>query len=303
MRIEKAVEEFVRRVECDHLGVEGIAVADGKQVILEHRFAADVPRNIYSHTKSFTSTAIGIAVDNGKLSLMDKFVDAFPEVVPPNPQPELLKITLRDFLTMSSGFDKPLLMSEGRRKGEGAPDYLAYMMGQRVETCPGTKFLYSNGDTDMALRMAEKAVGMPFGEFVYRHMFEPMEMGWPIWEHDPQGHPFAAGGLYLTLREMMKLGQLCLMDGIWNGRRIVSHEWLTQATSKQIDTPEGHGYGFQFWMDPFPGCYRADGAFIQHTHVLLQCGLVMGIQCSESVKLNDVSSLIFNELLPELIAG
>ena len=145
MSVEKIVEKFARRVERDCLAVEGVAVADEKKVIIERRFTADIPRNIYSHTKSFASMGIGIAVDEGKLALTDRLADAFPGYVPENAQPWLLQITLRDLLMMSSGFDLALLMAD--RRENGVPDYVAYIMSQKVRIEPGTKFVYSNGDT------------------------------------------------------------------------------------------------------------------------------------------------------------
>lgn len=307
MSFEKTLETFLRRTREAGLSVEGVAVADERKVIAERREKIDIARNVYSTTKSFTAVAVGIAVDEGKLALTDRLADAFPEYVPEDAQPWLLQITLRDLLTMSSGFGRCLLVGGRRLQGTGSPDYVAYVMSQKVEIEPGTKFVYSNGDTHMALRMAEKAIGTPFGEFMCQRMFGPMGIGWPVWEHDPQGHPFGAAGLFLTLREMMKLGQLCLMDGVWNGQRIVSHEWLAQATSKQIDTvwntPDGCcGYGYQFWMNPYPGSYRTDGAYGQLTEILPEQGLVVGVQCSESNNFDKLKPFVYDELLPEIIA-
>ena len=90
----------------------------------------------------------------------------------------------------------------------------------------------------------------------------------------------------MSLANMLKLGQVYLNDGTWHGTRIVSESWVKQASGKQIDTPYSNiwtcGYGYQFWMSPYEGAYRADGAYGQLTTVLPKQGLVVGIQCTES---------------------
>lgn len=115
--MEKQFYGFVQSVQEEHLGVEAIAVADKDRILLEHHFTPDKERNIYSHTKSYMSTAAGIAISEGKLSLEDRLADFFPEKLPEEPQPELFEITLRHLLTMSSGFHHAYLMNADRRSG------------------------------------------------------------------------------------------------------------------------------------------------------------------------------------------
>lgn len=272
--------------ERNGLGIEGLAIADGDSVIEEYRFTPPLARNIYSHTKSYVVTAIGIAIEEGLLTLDDRLVDAFPDAVPANASERLSRITLRHLLTMSSGFDRPYLMNEDRRGGVGAPDYLAYMLSRPVEAEPGDHFCYSSADSDLAGRMLEQATGERLGEYVFRTVFDKLDQGFPLWEADPQGHHIAGGGIHMTLRDMLKIGQVYLNGGVWHGRRIVSADWVRLASSRHIDTPTDNvwtcGYGFQFWMSPYPGAFRADGAYGQITTVLPQQGLVVAMQCHET---------------------
>ena len=173
--------EFIRYAEQEHLPIEGVAIADGDRVIEEHRFTPSLARNIYSHTKSYAVTGIGVAVEEGLLSLDDRLVDAFPEYVPDDAQPELGRITLRHLLTMSSGFNHPYLMNEDRRAGTGAPDYMAYMLTRRVEREPGSEFCYSSADSDLAGRMLEQATGERLGEYLFRTVFSKLDQGFPMW--------------------------------------------------------------------------------------------------------------------------
>ena len=224
--------------------------------------------------------------------------------MPDDAQPKLGRITLRHLLTMSSGFNHPYLMNEDRRAGTGAPDYMAYMLTRRVEREPGSEFCYSSADSDLAGRMLEQATGERLGEYLFRTVFSKLDQGFPMWEADPQGHHIAGGGIHMTLTDMLKLGQVHLNGGVWHGRRIVGEEWVRMASSKQIDIPVTNiwtcGYGFQFWMSPYPGAYRADGAYGQITTVLPDQGLVVAVQCPETGDFDNVVRPALHEhlLLP-----
>lgn len=129
MLLEEKFLEFHRYASSHNLPLEAISVGDENKVLCEMHYAANAPRNIYSHTKSFTVTAVGLAMEEGKLSLEDHVAEVFKDKLPSNPDPNLEKIQLKHLLCMSSGFGKALLMNADRRPGVGAPDYEKYMMG------------------------------------------------------------------------------------------------------------------------------------------------------------------------------
>jgi CubicO group peptidase (beta-lactamase class C family) len=108
------------------------------------------------------------------------------------------------------------------------------MMAQPVPVEPGSAFCYSSADSILAAHMVERAVGKRMGEYLYEKVFQPLDMGWPLWEHDPQGHPNGGGGMYLTCTEMMKLGQLYLAEGNWKGEQIVSRDWVQEVSTPEI---------------------------------------------------------------------
>ncbi|MFQ7124355.1 MAG: serine hydrolase [Eisenbergiella sp.] len=234
MLLEEKFLEFHRYASSHNLPLEAISVGDENKVLCEMHYAANAPRNIYSHTKSFTVTAVGLAMEEGKLSLEDHVAEVFKDKLPSNPDPNLEKIQLKHLLCMSSGFGKALLMNADRRPGVGAPDYEKYMMAQPVPVEPGSAFCYSSADSILAAHMVERAVGKRMGEYLYEKVFQPLDMGWPLWEHDPQGHPNGGGGMYLTCTEMMKLGQLYLAEGNWKGEQIVSRDWVQEVYLKQL---------------------------------------------------------------------
>lgn len=280
------VNDYIDALNRDNPGVEAVALWQDGEMKLVHRFVPSRPRLIYSHTKSFVSTAAGIAIDEGKLSLGTNVADLFPEYESVITDERVKNITLRHFLTMSSGFGGAFLMSANRRKGEGFPDYIAYMLSKELKYDSGERFVYSNADTHLAGCMVQKAVGEPLLKYCYSKLFSKLDMGFPAWETDPDGTAFGGSGLYLDITEMMKLGILYLNNGDWNGEQIVSQEWIKLAGSKQIATghtePWNSGYGFQFWtVGQREGAFRADGAYGQYSIVLPDKNAVLATQCSE----------------------
>lgn len=305
MTLEKRMEEFVRLADDRGLRIEGIAAADESRLLYHHHFTADQPRNIYSHTKSYLAMAVGMAMEDGLLSLDDTLASFFPEKLPEHPSEELLSIRLRDLLTMASGFGGAFLMNGDRRAGTGVPDYAAYMLSLPVREKPGSRFCYSTADSILAGRMVEKAVGKTLSLYLYERLFSRLGQGFPLWECCPEGHPLGGGGMFLSLTEMMKLGQLCLAGGVWNGERLISENWVREATRLQIETDNpadvwNCGYGYQFWLSPYPGAYRADGAFGQVTTVLPEKGLVVAVQCPETGDFDQVKRALHEELLSQI---
>ena len=113
--------------------------------------------------------------------------------------------------------------------------------------------------------------------------------------------------MLMKLTDMMKLGQLYLADGMWNGERIVDSSWIKEATSKQIEIRDngdvwnsGCGYGYQFWMSPYPESYRADGLYGQISTVLPTKGLVVAIQCPDNGDFSKVKQALHQEFLTQL---
>ncbi len=301
--MNRKLQAFLKRVESESLKIEAIGLMQDGRMIFERHWAPDRPRNIYSNTKSFMATAAGVAISEGKLSLSDKLAECFPEAMPQSPPPALCQITLQHLLTMSSGFGQPHLMMDQRRQGIGAPDYLKYMLTQPLFDVPGGSFCYSTADSMLAGRMIEHKVHMNLHQYLYEKLFAPLGIGVPIWECCPQGHPNGGGGLFLDLANMMKLGQLYLNNGLWQGKQLADPQWIASATSKKIETPSDGtnnwvcGYGYQFWMSPYKDAYRADGAFGQITMVLPEKGIVVGVQCPEEGNFEQVRVALDEEVL------
>lgn len=148
----------------------------------------------------------------------------------------------------------------------------------------------------MAGCMVERAVGDKLQRYVYEKILKKLGIGFPGWETDPSGTAFGASGMYLEISQMMKLGILYLNDGVWEGERIVSSEWVHEAGKRQINTGNNNrwspGYGYQFWTMPTEGSYRADGAYGQLSIVIPDKNAVLATQCSEHNNVDKFISLI-----------
>lgn len=221
--------------KAKELGVLGIVVTkDGKE-IGKKLWDEQCRRNVYSASKSFTSTAVGIAVKEGLLSLDEKLVDCFAEDLPETVSDNLAKATVKDLLTMCLGQEKAELMGAQRPVYE-EEDWVKMSLAFPFVYEPGTKFVYNNVGPYLAGVLVERRAGCDLVSYLYPRLFKPLGIARPTWELDSYGHVFGAGGLFLTMDELHKLGLLYLQNGNWNGKQLVPENWVKEATSKQVET-------------------------------------------------------------------
>jgi CubicO group peptidase (beta-lactamase class C family) len=224
--------------------------------------APDKPHVLHSLSKSFNSTAVGLAIAEGKLSLDDPVLKFFPEQSPAEPSENLKAMKVRDLLTMSCGHD-----TEPKRgtNGPAVKDFLAHPVPHK----PGTHFLYNTMGSYTLSAIVTKATGQTSLEFLKPRLFEPLGIENPNWPSSPEGISLGGYGLMLCTEDIAKFGQLYLQKGKWNGKQLIPEKWIEQATSKQVENDkEGHskigidwvqGYGFQFWRCTH-NAFRGDGA-------------------------------------------
>lgn len=301
--MDQALNLFLEQVSKQKVNLNGINIWQHGAVVAQHYLAPDEPRNIYSASKSFAATAIGILIDEGRLHLDDRPVDFFPEHLPEHLEPGYEKLNLHHLLTMSSGHDRALL-HEDERSSLTETDYIRFVFSQPLVSMPGERFVYSNGSTYLAGRMAEKAAGVKLIDFAYERMFGPMNIAYPVWEECPMGHTLAASRLRLKLSDMMKLGVLYLNSGVYRGKRIISKQWVDAASTFKIASmgsgeDERYGYGYQFWLCRHPGIYMAYGRRGQYVIVIPHKDAVIATSADEDDAQN-VLDIIWNTILPSL---
>lgn len=243
-----------------------------------HPYSSDKRHMLFSLSKSFTATAIGLAVAEGRLSLDDTVVSFFPEKAPAIVSENLAAMRVHDLLTMSTGHAvEPM---SGLRAETN--DWVSSFLAVDVPHAPGTHFLYNSLATYMLSAILHKLTGERLLDYLTPRLFVPLGITDPTWEQCPLGIDTGGWGLSVCTEDIAKFGQLYLSDGIWDGARLLPEGWVANATKKHIangDNPESdwaQGYGFQFWRCRH-GAYRGDGAFGQYCVVLPEQGAVLAI--------------------------
>lgn len=298
--MENLFLNFKKRIEQEHNLVEALCLSNSKGVIWKEQYIPRNHRNIYSHSKSFTSLMVGIAIDENKLSLDTRLVDVFKDEIDEETYNRLYEITVKALLTMSSGFNESLLMGIERRKGIGYPDYFKFMLSHELINKPGTVFKYSNGDTYLLGRMVAKVYNQNFTQLCYEKIFKPLDIELPIWGVDPNGYCICASDLCISNEEMNRLGILFINNGVYNGKRIISEEYVKMCSTPQIKTDGWGDYSFQFWMTPEGKGYRADGAYGQITFIWPSLDIIFSIQRPEDNRLDEMLKILKEEVLNKL---
>ena len=310
---------FIEANNAGNLEVDAVMVNQNGITLGLHRFTDDIFHNVFSVSKSFTSTAIGMAIDDGLMSLDDKPCDYFPELVPDDVDPRWFKVTLRHLMTMTVGHGSAQLMAKDRAflRGETdvkpdpemAAEWLRWAFTRPMEYEPGERFVYSNLAPYTAGRMLEKVTGKTMLDFLYERLWKPMEVEKPRWDPDNAGHTFPASYLFLDIADMIKLGELYLGGGVYKGRRYVSEDWVKLATSNIVSSSpisptgvardEDAGYGMYFWQNAGAEGYRASGREAQAIIVLPEHNAVIAVQAMHH-DIQQVMDAVWDTILPQL---
>lgn len=262
-------------------------------------YAPETPHLLWSLSKSFTSTAIGIAQDEGLLSIDDLVISFFPEDAPENPSANLEAMRIRDLLRMNTG-----QANEPSFRNLQTDNWVRAFLEHPVDYKPGTHFKYNSMATYMCSAIIQKVSGMSTLDYLTPRLFEPMEINKPTWESCPMGISVGGWGLSVTTEDISKFGQLMLQKGMWNGKQLVSETWVEEATALQTSNgsnPESdwdQGYGYQFWQCRHDA-YRGDGAFGQYCIVMPEQDAVVAIT-SGSDDLQGILNVVWEELLPAM---
>lgn len=258
------------------------------------------PHVLHSLSKSFTSTAVGLAVAEGKLSIDDTVLSFFPDDVPETPSDNLKKMRIRDLLTMSTGHQtQPTFNSE--------TPWVKTFLEHPVPHKPGAHFQYNSPATYMCSAIVQKVTGQTVLEYLTPRLFVPLAIETPEWLESPQGVSVGGWGLLLRTEDIAKFGQLYLQRGKWQGKQLVPAEWIEQATSKQVSNGSDpsrdwdQGYGFQFWRCRH-GAYRGDGAFGQFCIVLPEQDAVITIT-ADTKDMQAELNVVWEHLLPAFRDG
>lgn len=278
-----AIAALLDRLEQAGIECHSIMIARRGHIVAEGwwtPFAAEHPHLLYSLTKSFTSIAVGFAVDDGLLGLDDRVVDVLPEHVPGDMSDGADALTVHHLLTMTAGHAEDTLE---RAWALEPKDLVRGFLRMPIVTAPGTRHTYDNATTFVLARIVERVTGTPLDRLLDERLFTPMGITDVEWDRVGSGSVFGFHGLHLTTEALTAFGELLRRSGEWRGRQLISRDWIARSTRRHVDSRhyspgspgrDFHaGYGYQFWMSAHG--FHGNGAFGQQCVVVPDLDLVV----------------------------
>ncbi len=305
----QAVRDFLDAIAQSHIEVHSFLVARAGQIAAQgwwRPYRAQAPQLLYSLSKSFTSTAVGFAVADGRLKLSDKVIDFFPDQRPKQISENLAALRVEHLLTMSVGH-----ASDSTPSVTHTQDWVTTFLSLPIEFRPGTAFLYDSAASYMLSAIVQKVSGQKLVDYLRPRFFEPLGLAEMRWAVCPKGINTGGWGLSATTDAVYRFGQFYLQKGLWKGRQLLPAAWIEQATSFKIQQPAGpqqnlnqlkqtsdwhQGYAYQFWRCRH-NAYRGDGAFGQFCVVLPDLDAVIVIT-SRTLDMQGLLNLVWDHLLP-----
>ena len=299
-----AILEFIEAADEKIDTMNSFMLVRHGQVVAEGWWApydAKSPHILFSLSKSFTSTAVGLAIADGKLALDDEVLKFFREDTPSEPSANLKAMRVRDLLSMSAGHQAEVSLFDIKETWTKA------FLNHPVPHKPGAHFLYNTPATYMLSALLQKVTGSTLLDYLRPRLFEPLGIENPQWDTSPQGISLGGYGLSVRTEDIARFGQLYLQKGVWMGKRLIPSNWVEAATSRQTSSGSNptsdweQGYGYQFWRSRH-GLYRGDGAFGQFCIVMPEQDAVVAIT-SGGRDMQAVLNLVWEKLLPAFKPG
>lgn len=296
------IEAFITALEhTPNVEPHSLMLLRGGNVVAEGWWApysADRVHLLYSLSKSFTSTAVGLAVEEGLLGLDDTIISHFPELDAEITDPRSRAMRVRHVLAMASGHREETIM---RAAAIDPTNLVRGFLLLPPDEDPGTVFAYNQPCTYTAAAIVQRVTGGTLTDYLRPRLLEPLGIGEFDWQQDDEGFELGYSGLHATTEAIAALGQLYLQGGEWDGRQLLPAAWVAEATRSHIangDDPESdwaQGYGFQFWMARHG--FRGDGAYGQYCVVLPEHDVVLAIT-GQSLDMQAVLNAAWEHLLP-----
>jgi CubicO group peptidase (beta-lactamase class C family) len=295
---------FVDEAEQKLDALHSLMVVRHGQVVAEgwwSPYAANEPHQMFSLSKSFTSTAVGLAIADGKLSVEDPVLKFFPDEAPATPSANLKAMRVRDLLTMSTGHHEDDVKDFPYQSDESV---VKIFLARPVSHKPGTFFFYNTPASYVLSAIVQKVTGQAVVDYLKPRLFDPLGIENPTWQSSKQGVSLGGFGLNIRTEDIARFGQLYLQKGQWQGKQLVPAEWVETATSRMMSNGSSptsdweQGYGYQFWRSRH-GFYRGDGAHGQFCLILPQYDTVVAIT-SGTRDMASVMNLVWDRLVPAL---
>ena len=299
-----AIHAFLDAIEQDRVGLHSLMLVRHGHVVAAGwwaPYAAELPHVLFSLSKSFTSTAVGLAVAEGRLSVNDPVISFFPDSLPPDISANLAAMQVRHLLSMSTGHDVDVTASLWQSP-DG--DWVSAFLAQPVQHAPGSHFAYNSAATYMLSAIVQKLTGETLLAYLTPRLLAPLGIEGATWESCPRGINVGGWGLSVRTEDIACFGQMVLQGGIWRGEQLVPAAWVKEATAWQVsngDDPHSdwaQGYGYQFWRCRH-NAYRGDGAFGQFCLVMPDQDAVLAMTAGEQ-DMQRMLNLVWKHLLPAM---
>lgn len=299
-----AILAFVQAAEAQFEGLHGFVLMRHGKVVAQgwwSPYSPEYSHMLFSLSKSFTSTGVGLAVSEGYLSIDDPVLSFFPEETPAEVSENLAAMRVRHLLSMSTGHDQDTLQA---LREQHEDNWAKSFLSRPVVHEPGTHFLYNSGASYMLSAIVQRVTGQTLLNYLGPRLFAPLGIEGATWQTCPRGVNTGGWGLSIKTEDIARFGQMYLQQGVWQGRQIVPAAWIAQATSRQVsngdqaDSDWQQGYGFQFWRCRH-GAYRGDGAFGQYCLVMPQQDAVLAIT-SGIADMQAGLNVVWEHLLPAM---
>jgi len=290
-RLLSFLDELSARTE---LHPHSIMISKDDKIILECEFypyRADIWHVSHSLCKSITAIAVGLMVDDGIMKPDDKITDIFSRRAFSFDFVRQKDITIRHLLTMSAGVAFNELGSVTYE------DWAEGFFSAGVKFTPGTQFMYNSMNSYMLSAAIKELTGKDMFDILKERIFDPMGIAEVFWEKCPRGITKGGWGLYMKIEDLMKFGKLFLDAGMWKGKRLISEEWLREASAKQIDSSPAmndYGYGYHIWRSIRKDSYQFNGMLGQNLIIFPDIRMVIATYCgnAEFFPKSDYVSLI-----------
>jgi len=258
-----------------------LVVRDGELVFEKYwpPYQRDQKHVLNSCTKAVVSALIGIASDEALLREDSAVLRYFVDETPANLDDAKKAITIKHLLTMSSGISWPQSGRDNVSDQMGrSPDWVKFILDRPMAAAPGTVTNYSNGDSHLLSAIIGKVTGSTALEFARKRLFGPLGISDVHWVSDPQGRSIGSAALHMRPVDMAKLGRLYLAKGAWNGRRILSEDWVQKSFTAHTQMATAGGaanYGYYWWLYPERKLFEAWGGAGQRIGVFPELGVVV----------------------------
>jgi len=307
------LDEMMQFIEDSGAPIRGLVVTRNGYIVKEYYssyYTVNSTHHIFSCTKSFTSTLVGIAIKEGFLdNVSQRVLDFFPEMTIENMDSRKGNMTIEHVLTMTTGLDW-----NEHNISYNDPSNMYYQMftsGNPIQFFldlptmydPGTHWVYTTGASHLLSAIIQKATNMSTRNFAEEYLFGPLNMTIGGWNIDPQGINNGGTQLYVSARTMAKLGLLYLNNGTWNGQEILSEDYVNQASSPLVGIDAGRAYGYQWWIDTTLDIFSARGSEGQYIFVAPEYNLVVAMTARADEPGEDVSEEILQYIMQSLEEG